>query len=153
AVAASEVDRTLDADFLGRAFGESLVEHYRKLAAAAVPDVPGPRATNVISIAEFKAKFARKRDPEPEIGAAPGFGTDGVDLSRFDPSVIALRSELDADGNETLTVWNVQTNAAVSMDPRALPPGLYSKEDAFGLPLGHVKVDREASLTHLDREM
>src|SRR3546814_3147944 len=68
AVPAEDIHPTLAASHLEEAFGESLPEHYRKLAASAAPETPSGVAANVVSIADFKAKFARKT--ETEIGRA-----------------------------------------------------------------------------------
>lgn len=151
AVPAEDVASTLEADFLEKEFGEGLQEHYRKLAERAAPEAAATPAANVVSIAEFKAKFARKeKAPEPEPASGFGFGGQADDL---DLTNVALRSELDDYGRERLVVWDTKNDAEVALGPHMLPAGTYPKEDGYGLSLGYVRMDEEANITHLDREM
>src|SRR3546814_14996261 len=82
-VSAEDVHPTLAASQLEEAFGESLPEHYRKLAASAAPETPSGVAAKVVSIADFRAKFARRSDAgvdtEPSADLAFGCGAPGMD--------------------------------------------------------------------------
>src|SRR3546814_21137568 len=91
-VSAEDVHPTLAASQLEEAFGESLPEHYRKLAASAAPETPSGVAATVVSIADFRAKFARRSAAvvTPEPSADPGFGGGAAGLATTN---LALRSE------------------------------------------------------------
>src|SRR3546814_10343686 len=60
---------------------------YRKLAASAAPETPSGVAAKVVSIADFRAKFARRSDAvvdtEPSADLGFGGGAAGIDTTNI----------------------------------------------------------------------
>jgi hypothetical protein len=95
----------------------------------------------------FAARPASTSKPVPQHQG--GFGGVAAPVG----TAVAIRRTLNQEGREYLTVHDIEHDTEVAIAVRAMPPGLYRKEDSYGIEIGWIRVDEEGSLRHFNNEM
>lgn len=151
---ASMVHPKLSHESLERNFGESLAsyraEQIRKLQGRSGFDA------KVVSISrvrtdDFLQQFMRRDEAPQETLQRPGaFG--GVVVAPAAANVV-IRFSIADDGREHLAVRDADAGAEISVGLRSLPANIYRKEDAYGIPVGWIRVDDDGAIRHFDNSM
>lgn len=148
AVRSKLVDPSMTFEAMAEKFGEDPFKHFEVLGErfGQAEAMSNAAPQKVVSMADFKARFSKRKDPAPS--AAPEVVT-GV---RRAGSRYVVRHELAEGGREVFFLHDSATGQSGRVDPRKLPAGRYAKEDAFGLPSGSIVVDAERGFAHYDEQ-